>query len=67
METTAHGCRLSSFTLCDGAGNAGSANDPTATAIISGFRCGSQNTVEPHRGQKWKTTSYPLSDGRVKV
>jgi hypothetical protein len=34
-------------------------------AIMSGFRFGSQKTVEPHAGQKWNVTSKPLSDGRV--
>jgi hypothetical protein len=37
---------------CEGARNAGSANAPTATAITSGRRSGSQNTVEPQSGQK---------------
>jgi hypothetical protein len=31
---------------------------------MSGRRRGSQNTLEPQRGQKQKTTANPLADGR---
>ncbi len=53
-EVVTHGCRRSFQTDCVGGGNEGSANDPTATAIASDFRSGSQNSVEPQSGQKLK-------------
>ena len=64
-EVVTHGCRRSFQTDCVGAGNDGSANDPIATAVASGFRSGSQNTVEPQTGQKWKVIAKPLSDERL--
>jgi hypothetical protein len=33
---------------------------------MSGFRAGSQYTVEPQLGQKWNTTRDPLSELRLK-
>ncbi len=62
---TTHGWRRSFQTDCVGAGNDGSPNDPIATAIASGFRSGSQNTVEPQSGQNLNVTAKPLSDGRL--
>jgi hypothetical protein len=31
------------------------------------MRSGCQNTVDPHAEQKWKITSFPVSELRVKV
>ena len=62
-----HACRRLSYTACVGAGNAGSAKAPTATPIASGLRSGSQNTVDPQCGQKWKFTAKPLSASRRNV
>jgi hypothetical protein len=67
FKNVTHGCRRSFQTECVGAGNDGSANDPTATAIASGFRSGSQKTVDPQSEQKWKVTARPLSDERSYV
>ena len=50
-----------------GGGKFGSANAPTATAMSSGLTSGSQNTVDPHTGQKWKASPLPLSAVLVKV
>jgi hypothetical protein len=47
-----------------GAGNSGSAKQPTATATTVGFRDGYQKTVEPHAPQKWNVTGNPLSESR---
>jgi hypothetical protein len=63
-EDVTQECRRSFQTDCVGAGNDGSANAPTATAIASGFRSGSQKTVEPQSGQKWNVTAKPLSEER---
>jgi hypothetical protein len=54
-------------TDCSGGGTEGSANAPTATPISCGMRSGCQNTVDPHAEQKWKITSFPVSELRVKV
>ena len=43
------------------------ANAPTAMAITAGFLAGSQNTVDPHCGQKWNMTMDPLSPARLKL
>lgn len=50
-----------------GAGNAGSAKQPVATATAEGRRDGYQKTVEPHVPQKWNVTGKPLSEARWKV
>jgi len=50
-----------------GGENEGSANAPTPTPISCGMRSGSQNTVDPHSERKWKITSFPVSELRVKV
>lgn len=62
-----HEYRCSSKTNADGGGNSRSAKQPTATAMCSGFRNGSQYTVDPQVLQKWKETGSPDSDGRVKL
>jgi hypothetical protein len=38
-----------------------------AAPISCGMRSGCQNTVDPHSEQKWKITSFPVSELRVKV
>ena len=54
-------------TDCSGCGKEGSPKAPTATPISCGMRSGSQNTVDPHFGQKWKVTSFPKTELRVTV
>jgi hypothetical protein len=38
-----------------------------ADAISCGMRSCSQDTVDPHSEQKWKITSFPVNELRVKV
>ncbi len=59
-------CLLAVQTDCSGFGNVGSAKPPTATPIRSGMRSGSQYSVDPQSGQKWKSTCVPTTELRMK-
>src|SRR6516162_1809007 len=54
-------------TDCSGGGKEGSPKAPTATPMSCGMRSGSQNTVDPQSGQKWKVTFLPVTELRMKV
>ena len=60
-------CFVRVQTVRTGGGKCGSAKVPTAMLTMSGRRSFSQNTVEPHLGQKWKASQAPLSACRRKV
>src|SRR5471032_1039478 len=64
---TSHSCWLSVQTVREGAGKSGSANEPTATQIISVSRSLVHDTVEPHVGQNSKVSQVPLSACRRKL